>query len=109
VEKTVVRQAVPLAAHGGPQWSRYPLAACGRPHIRAGECLKEAVTLWEARAGAGSWKDLWPHGKSSPRQSRFAGRACDPVGDPRWSSQLLKDCIPRCSHFCMEKIATGRS
>jgi len=28
----------------------------------------------------------------SPRWSRFAGRACDPVGDPHWSSLFLKDC-----------------
>ncbi|GAB0182206.1 hypothetical protein GRJ2_000685900 [Grus japonensis] len=37
---------------------------------------------WEAHAGAGSWQDLWPHEERSPRQSRFAGRTCDPVGDP---------------------------
>ncbi|GAB0208120.1 mitochondrial enolase superfamily member 1 [Grus japonensis] len=24
-------------------------------------CLKEAVTLWEAHAGASSWQDLWTH------------------------------------------------
>jgi len=24
--------------------------------------------------------------------SRFAGRTCDPMGDPRWSSLFLKDC-----------------
>ncbi|GAB0182207.1 zinc finger and BTB domain-containing protein 5 [Grus japonensis] len=37
---------------------------------------------WEAHAGAGSWQDLWPRGERSPRRSRFAGRTCDPVGDP---------------------------
>ena len=26
--------------------------------------------------------------------SRFAGRTCDPAGDPRWSSLSLKDCSP---------------
>jgi len=36
------------AAHGGPWWSRYPPAACGRPHTRTGGCLKEAVTPWGA-------------------------------------------------------------
>jgi len=25
---------------------------------------------------------------------RFAGRVCDPVGDPCWSSLFLKDCTP---------------
>ena len=52
------------------------------------------MTPWEARAGAGSWQDLWPHGERSPRWSRFAGRTCDPMGDPRWSSLFLKDCTP---------------
>ena len=32
--------------------------------------------------------------KRSPRWSRFAGRTCDPVGDPGWSSLFLKDCTP---------------
>jgi len=26
--------------------------------------------------------------------NRFAGRACDPVGDPHWSSLFLKNCTP---------------
>ena len=52
------------------------------------------MILWEARAGGGSWQDLWPYAERSPRWSRFAGRTCDPTGDPRWSSLLLKDCTP---------------
>jgi len=64
------------------------------PHARAGGCLKEAVTPWGARARAGSCQDLWTHRERSPRWNRFAGRACDPVGDPRWSSLFLKDCTP---------------
>ena len=80
------------AARGGPWWSRSPPAAHGRPCAWAGGCPKEAVTPWRARAGAGSCQDLWPHGESSPHWSRFAGRPCDPVGDPCWSSLLLKDC-----------------
>ena len=47
------------------------------PHAGAGGCLKEDVTLWGA-----------------PRWSRFAGRVCEPVGDPRWSSLFLKDFTP---------------
>jgi len=90
------------AAHGGPQWSRDPPAARGRDPT-AGRCLKEAVTLWGARAGAGSCQDLRTHGERSPCQSRFAGRACDPVGDPRWSSLFLKDYAlwkgPMLGHF----------
>ena len=30
----------------------------------------------------------------SPGWSRFAGRTCDPAGDPRWGSLFLKDCNP---------------
>ncbi|GAB0195501.1 mitochondrial enolase superfamily member 1 [Grus japonensis] len=37
---------------------------------------------WEARAGASSWLDRWTREERSPRQSRFAGRTCDPMGDP---------------------------
>jgi len=70
MEKTVVRQAV-LAAHGGPWWSRYPPAAHGGPHAGAGGCLKEAVTPWGARAGAGSCQDLW--------REAHTGAGCHPV------------------------------
>ena len=52
------------------------------------------MTPWEAHTGAGSWQDLWTRGERSPGWSRFAGRTCDPVGDPRWSSLFLKDCTP---------------
>jgi len=82
------------AAHGGPQWSRSPLTAPAGPHAGAGGCPQEAVTLWGHHAGAGSWQGLRTLGERSPRRSRFAGRACDPVGDPRWSSLFLKDCTP---------------
>ncbi|GAB0192392.1 zinc finger and BTB domain-containing protein 5 [Grus japonensis] len=37
---------------------------------------------WEAHAGASSWPDRWTREEGSPRQGRFAGRTCDPVGDP---------------------------
>jgi len=57
-------------------------------------CPKEAVTPWEPHAGAGSWQELWPCGEKSPYWSRFAGRTCDPMGDPHWSSLLLKDGTP---------------
>jgi len=29
--------------------------------------------------------------REEPNRSRFSGRACDPVGDPGWSSLFLKD------------------
>jgi len=37
-------------------------------------------------------QDLWTQEERSPCWSRFAGRTCDPVGDPHWSRLLLKDC-----------------
>ena len=43
---------------------------------------------------AGSWQDLWTRGERSPCWRRFAGRTCDPMGDPYWSSLFLKDCTP---------------
>jgi len=30
----------------------------------------------------------------SPHGSGFAGRTCDPTGDPCWSGLFLKDCTP---------------
>jgi len=84
----------PTAAHRGPQWRRYPRAAHGRPHTRAGRCPKEAVTPWRAHAGVGSCQDLWTHRDRSPHYNRFAGRTCGATGDPCWSSLFLKDCTP---------------
>ncbi|GAB0209986.1 mitochondrial enolase superfamily member 1 [Grus japonensis] len=37
---------------------------------------------WEAHAGASSWPDRWTREEGSLCQGRFAGRTCDPVGDP---------------------------
>jgi len=86
------------AAHGGPQRSRYPLADCGGPHVGAGGCPKQAVTLWRTHSGAGSWQDLWACEGRTPHRSRFAGRTCDPVGDPYWSSLFLRACTPWKGH-----------
>jgi len=55
--------------------------------------LKETAIPWRAHAGAGSCQDLWTRGERSPRWSRFAGRACEPVEDPHWSSLFWKDCV----------------
>jgi len=52
------------------------------------------VTPWGAHAGAGSWQNLRTYGERSPHWGRFAGRTCDAVGDPRWSSLFLKDGTP---------------
>jgi len=79
-----------MEVHGGATCSPWK-----GPHAGAGGFLKEAVTLWRARAGADFCQDLRTRGERTPGQSRFAGRACDPVGDPRWSSLFLKDCTLR--------------
>ncbi|PKU47132.1 protein pxr1-like [Limosa lapponica baueri] len=56
VVKTMVRQAVPLQPMEVNSGSDIYPAAHGRPHARAGGCvLKEAMTLWRAHTGAGSW------------------------------------------------------
>jgi len=89
VMKTMVRRAVPLQpmeVHSGAEIHLQP--------VESGGCLKEAVTPWGAHSGAGSCQDLRTHGERSSRQSRFAGWACDPLGDPHWSSLFLKDCTP---------------
>ncbi|GAB0188058.1 EH domain-containing protein 4 [Grus japonensis] len=90
----MVRQAVPLQPMEDDGGADIHLQPVEDPMLEQVDALKEVVTLWEAHAGAGSWQDLWPHGERSPRQSRFAGRTCDPMGDPRWSSLLLKVCTP---------------
>ena len=93
VVKTMVRQAVPLQpmeAHNGADLHLCPwMTPC-----RSGDCLKEAVTPWRACTGAGFWQDLWTCGERSLCWSRFAVRACDPVGDPCWNGLFLKDCSP---------------
>ncbi|GAB0204754.1 zinc finger and BTB domain-containing protein 5 [Grus japonensis] len=89
----MVKQAVPLKPMEDDGEQRFHLQPMEDPKPEQVEThLKEAVTPWEAHAGASSWQDLWPRGERSPGWSRFAGRTCDPVGDPRWSSLVLKVC-----------------
>ncbi|GAB0209357.1 maestro heat-like repeat-containing protein family member 7 [Grus japonensis] len=52
------------------------------PMLEQVEAPEGGCGLWEAHAGASSWPDRWTHEEGSPRQGRFAGRTCDPVGDP---------------------------
>ncbi|GAB0209021.1 epimerase family protein SDR39U1 [Grus japonensis] len=62
VVKTMVRQAVPLQSmevNGGADIHLQPV---GDPMPEQVDmCPMEAATPWEARAGAGSWQDLWTH------------------------------------------------
>ncbi|GAB0179828.1 zinc finger and BTB domain-containing protein 5 [Grus japonensis] len=80
-----------MDVHGGADIHLQPME---NPTPEQVEAPKGGCGPWEAHAGAGSWQDLWTHGERSPHQSRFAGRTCDPMGDPRWSSLLLKVCTP---------------
>ncbi|GAB0180406.1 EH domain-containing protein 4 [Grus japonensis] len=64
------------------------------PTLEQVEAPEGGCGPWEAHTGASSRPDRWTRGERSPRQSRFGGRTCDPVGDPHWSSLLLKVCIP---------------
>ena len=56
----------PPAACRSPRWSRSPPAACGGPHVGAGGCPKEAVTLWKACTGSGSCGTCRPVEREEP-------------------------------------------
>ncbi|KAK4810792.1 hypothetical protein QYF61_008764 [Mycteria americana] len=90
----MVRQVVPLQpmeVYGGADI--HP-AARGGPHAGAGGyALKEAAARGEPTQEQAPSRNCGPV-ERSPRRSRFSGRTCDPMGDPRWSSLLLKDCTP---------------
>ncbi|GAB0183450.1 AN1-type zinc finger protein 5-like [Grus japonensis] len=82
MEKTMVRQAVllqPMEDDGGADIHLQPMED---PTLEQVEAPEGGCGPWEACAGASSWQDLWTHGERSPHQGRFAGRTCDPVGDP---------------------------
>ncbi|GAB0180290.1 AN1-type zinc finger protein 5-like [Grus japonensis] len=81
MEKTMVRQAVPLQpmeVDGGADIHLQPVED---PTPEQVEAPKGGCGPWEAQAGAGPWQDLWPCGERSPGWSRFAGRTCEPVGE----------------------------
>ncbi|GAB0185878.1 AN1-type zinc finger protein 5-like [Grus japonensis] len=78
MEKTMVRQAVPLQpmeVHGGADIHLQPM---------------EDPTPEQVDAPEGGCDPV-----GSLCQSRFSVRTCDPMGDPHWSSLLLKDCTPQ--------------
>ncbi|GAB0181263.1 hypothetical protein GRJ2_000591600 [Grus japonensis] len=52
------------------------------PTLEQVEAPEGGCGPWEAHAGASSWQDRWTRAEGSPRQGRFAGGTCDPVGDP---------------------------
>jgi len=67
VMKTIVSQVVPLQpmeVHGGADLHLSPME--GTPRQSRWMCMKEAVTLWGARAGAGSCQELRTCGERSP-------------------------------------------
>ncbi|KAM7076250.1 alpha-2,8-sialyltransferase 8E isoform 2-T2 [Ciconia maguari] len=67
---------------------RYSPAAHGGPHAGAGGCLKEAVTPWEACAGAGSWQDLW---KEEPMLEQFM-KNCS-LWEGLTLEKFMEDCL----------------
>jgi len=79
----MVRQAVPLQpmeVHGGVEIHWQPMEDT---------MPEQVVTLWEAHARAGSWRDLWNHGEKISHWTRFASRTCDPAGGP-----MLEQSVP---------------
>lgn len=51
------------------------------------------VPWWKMHGGGGYWQDL-QHTEKSPHCSRFSSKTQDPVEDPHWSSQFLKNSSP---------------
>ena len=88
--KTIVTQAVPMGVYGGADSHLQPMEdpMPEQVDVPEGGCDPVGSLCWH-RLLAGP-VDPWR--EKSPRWSRFAGRTCDPVGDPRWSSLFLKDC-----------------
>ena len=64
------------------------------PHTRACGCLKEAVTLWGAHAGAGSCQESADPWREEPKPEQVCWQSLGPHGDPHWSSLFLEDCTP---------------
>ncbi|GAB0187971.1 hypothetical protein GRJ2_001262400 [Grus japonensis] len=107
----MVRQAVPLQSmevNGGAEADIH-LQPMEDPTPEQVEAPEGGCGPWEAHAGASSCQDRWTRGEGSPRQGRFAGRTCDPVGDPTLEQfapeglhpvgetmleQFMKDCSP---------------
>ena len=82
LEKTMVRQAVPLQPMGDGGEQRFHLQPMEDP-------TPEQVETPEGGCdpvGSPGWSKLLAgpvdHGERSPRQGRFSGRTCDSVGDP---------------------------
>ncbi|GAB0184528.1 AN1-type zinc finger protein 5-like [Grus japonensis] len=77
MEKTMVRQAVPLQPMEDDSGADIHLQPVEDPMSEQVDALEGGCDPME-----------------SPGQSRFAGRTCDLTGDPRWSSLFLKVCAP---------------
>ncbi|GAB0183023.1 AN1-type zinc finger protein 5-like [Grus japonensis] len=92
MEKTMVRQAVPLQPmedDGGADIHLQPMEDPMLEQVDAPKGGCDLMGSMEQAAGRTCGKR-----QRSPRWSRFAGRTCDPVGDPQWSGLFLKDCTP---------------
>ncbi|KAK4828522.1 hypothetical protein QYF61_026944 [Mycteria americana] len=84
--KTTVRQAVPLQpmeVNGGADIHVQPMED---PTVEQVDAPKGGCELMGSLYWSKLLADLWAHGERSLCWSRFAGRTCDPMEDPRWSS-----------------------
>ena len=57
--------------------------------------LKEAVVLWEAHAGAGSWQDLWTCGERGVHAGAGLLAGLVTLWKGPMLEQFMKDCSPR--------------
>ncbi|GAB0186526.1 zinc finger and BTB domain-containing protein 5 [Grus japonensis] len=94
MEKTMVRQAVPLQpkeTDGGADIHLHPMVDPTLEQVDApkGGCDPTGSPCW-SKLLVGPVAPL----RGSPGWSTFAGRTCDPVGDPRRSRLFMKDCTP---------------
>ena len=80
------------AAHGGLWWSRYPPAAHGRPHTKAGGCLRRLWPVGSLCWGRVLAGPVAPR-REEPRLEQFAGRTCDPAMGP-----TLEQSVPEGLH-----------
>lgn len=83
------QQRSPHSPWWRPRWGSCAPAA-GGSHCGAGGCVKEAVTPWKARDGAGSGQHHWTQEERRLQWSRFAVVML--WGDTSWGRLFLKDC-----------------
>ncbi|KAJ7416343.1 protein pxr1-like [Pitangus sulphuratus] len=95
--KFTVTQAVLLQSkevHGGADIHLQPLEEPTPKQVGAQSRQQPCGKLMLEQVPGRTCGTVATGGERSSHRSRFAGRICDPMGDPQWSSLLLKDCAP---------------